>query len=110
METLAVELQKEIDNICMEYHCVKSADVMERAKALADNISQFASGLLQGNVFEIEEEEYLGFQEYVVQVLRDYAESVRQYDTVLMVDTLDYGLRELLNIFIDADAGEKRDE
>ena len=110
METMAIELEKEIDRICGEYHYVKAADVMGWAGELADGIRQFISGLLQGDIFGVGEEECVKFQEYVVQVLRDYMEAVRQQDVVLMIDTLDYGLRELLNIFIDADAGEKQDE
>lgn len=110
METLAIELEKKINKICVEYHYVKTIDIMGVAKELIGDIQQLASVLLQGNIFGIEEEEYTGFQQYVAQVLEDYMEAVRQDDEVLMVDTLDYGLRELLNIFIDTDTGEKQDE
>lgn len=110
MEALAVKLEDEINRIGIEYHYFKSTQTIEMARALADDIRQFCSALLQENVFGVEEAEYVEFQKYVVGVLEDYMESLRQSDAVLMADTLDYGLRELLNIFINTDAGEKQDE
>ena len=55
----------------------------------------------------MEEEEYASLQRFVIDVLTDYLESLQQRDTVLMLDTLDYGLRELINIYIeDAEGAE----
>ncbi len=52
----------------------------------------------------MEEKEYAEFGHYVLQVLEDYMEAVKQQDMLYMLDTLDNGLRELLNIYIDTDA------
>lgn len=103
MEALAKEINQEIDNICGGYHCYKDENVLNRAGKLAAAIQQFCSGFLQGNLFGMEEEEYLGLQRYVIQVLEDYMEAIKQQDMVYMLDTLDYGLRELLNIYIDTE-------
>ena len=40
-------------------------------------------------------------------VLEDYVEAAKHQDMVYMMDTLDYGLRELLDIYMDAGAGEE---
>ncbi|WP_168356466.1 hypothetical protein [Petralouisia muris] len=40
---------------------------------------------------------------YVIQTLEDYIEAAEQEDTVLMLDTLDYGLRELVDIYREDD-------
>lgn len=42
-------------------------------------------------------------------MLEDYVEASVQRDMVLMADVLDYGLRELLNIFGGEDAKEGPD-
>lgn len=110
MEELALGLRNKIDNICGGFHYYKDENVLKRAEELAGDIQQFCEGFLQGNVFGIEESEYLEFQNYVIQVLKDYMEAVKQQDMVSMLDTLDYGLRELLKIYIDEDAGEAKHE
>lgn len=102
MEALAKKLRKEIDKICIEFYYYKQVNVVEKASKLAEDIQTYAATFLQGNVFGMEQEEYAGLQAYVIQVLEDYMEAIRQQDMVLMLDTLDYGLRELLMIYIDA--------
>lgn len=106
MEALAQELCREIDNICGGYHYFKDENVLERARGLAEKMQRFCKEFLQGNLFGMEEAEYQRLQNYVLQVLEDYMEALKQQDMVYMLDTLDYGLRELLNIYIDTDAGE----
>lgn len=108
METLAKEIRKKTDEICVSYHLYKDGDVINQAKKLSVKIQQFCAHFLQGNIFGMEEDAYLDLQSYVVQVLEDYIEAIRQRDTILMLDTLDYGLRELFNIYIDS--GEQTHE
>ncbi len=112
MEKQAKTISDKIDNICGGYHYFKDQNVLNRGQELASEIQQFCGYFLQGNIFGMEEDEYIGFRQYVIQVLEDYLEAVEQQDMVYMLDTLDYGLRELLNIFIDIDtnAGEMKNE
>ena len=110
METLAKELTEKVDRICVEYHYMRRTDIVERGKALAGDIQQFVSVFLQGNIFGMEEEEYHGLRNYVLEVLTDYTEAIAQRDMVRMADTLEFGLRELLDIYIDQDDGEGQDE
>lgn len=110
MEKLAKTIRDKIDNICGRFHYFKDQNVLNRSQELAPEIQQFCSYFLQGNIFGMEEDEYIEFRQYVIQVLEDYLEAVEQQDIVYMLDTLDYGLRELLNIFIDTNAGELKNE
>ncbi len=110
METLAKELRRDIDLICIGYHYDRQTNVVEKGKALSKKIEELVSVFLKGNIFDMEEEEYIGLQNYVLQVLRDYTQALEQRDMVLMIDTLDYGVRELLMVFIDDDAGEEKNE
>lgn len=110
MEELAKKLCGEINNICGRYYYYKDGNVLDESVKLAEDIRQFCSYFLQGNIFGMEKEEYDGLQQYVLEALNDYIEALEQRDMVYMLDTLDYGLRELVNIYIDADAEEAEHE
>ena len=75
---------------------------------LTQEIQQFSSVLLENKICDTKQEQ-ADFQNYVLQTLKDYAEAVVQRDAVLMVDTLDYGIRGLADIFTEVDDGEGRD-
>lgn len=109
MEELALQIRNRIDNICGGFHYYKDENVLNRSQKLAGDIQQFCGFFLQGNIFGMEETEYQQLQQYVIGVLEDYMEAVRQQDMVYMLDTLDYGLRELLNIYIE-DGAEEGDD
>lgn len=107
MEELAKRLRQKINQICGGYHYYKDENVIENARKLSGEIQEFCGFFLQGNLFGMEEEEYVELQNYVVQVLKDYVEALEREDLVFMLDTLDYGLRELLDIYIEDDAEEQ---
>lgn len=107
MEGLAKGIRKKIDLICGGYHYYKDESVLKKSQELAEDIRQYCSYFLQGNIFGWPENEYMELQFYVVQVLEDYIDALEQQDLVFMLDTLDYGVRELLNIYIDQEAGEQ---
>lgn len=107
MESLARELIQGIDTVCEGYHYYKDEEiVLEKAPEFVTKIQKICGFFLQGNLFGLEEEEYLGLQSYVVEVLRDYTEALEQRDILYILDTLDYGVRELVHIYIDAIAEE----
>ena len=101
MEKLALELIRGIDLICMSYHFHKDENVIEKALVLADKIQQYCGSFLQGNIYGMEAEAYEELKNYVLEVLKDYLEAVSQRDIVYMVDTLDYGLREIADLSIE---------
>ena len=40
-------------------------------------------------------------ENYAINVLNDLVEAIEREDQVLLVDTLDYGVRDLMKIFVD---------
>ena len=110
MRALAAELRENIDGICIEYHYFKNENVIEKAKEIIPTIQKFCTGFLQGNSYGISEEEYQNLQVFVIDVLKDYVAAIEQEDVVWIIDTLDYGLRELIELYIDDDAEESEDE
>jgi len=106
MKEKAEKLRNEIDKICGKFYYEKDESVIPKALNIAKQVEEYCSFFLQGNLFGMETAEYCGLHKYVVQVLEDFVTAAQQEDTVLMLDTLDYGLRELLEIFRDKETGE----
>lgn len=99
MEEKAKELWVIIDTVCGGYHIYKDEKVIEKVRKAAGKIQEYCAFFLQGNIFGMEEEEYQKLYRYVVQVLEDFVEALEQGDTIWILDTLDYGLRELVDIY-----------
>lgn len=97
MEEKARELVKKIDQICIGYNYFRNTDGLKTAKELAGDIQDYIYNLLMLTEKDASEDSIL-LQNYIVEVLEDYMEAIDQNDLVLMIDTLDYGLRELLGL------------
>lgn len=98
MEALARRLLDSINRICIEYYHLKADDTVEKAVALKEEIQELVSGLLTALG---EDGESADLRAYVLQALRDYADAAAQRDEALMIDTLDYGIRDILKLYID---------
>lgn len=99
MEELARDLNKKITDICAGYLFFKQTDVIEKVRPLTEDIQRFLNGFIQGDMAGMGEGERTAILGYAAGVAQDYVEAMEQKDMVLMVDTLDYGLRELLQIY-----------
>lgn len=106
MEALAKELADKIGRICIDYYYFYKFDAVAEGEKLAGQIQEFTSVLMHGISGGEQDEENRMLQDYTLGVLSDYLEAVRQRDLVLMIDALDFGLRELLNIFIAEENNE----
>lgn len=101
MKELAKEIHEKMTRICIEYLFFKQTNVIEKVIPLTGDIWQFLDVFSRGNVFGMEDEDYRNLLNYVSGVAADYVEAIGQRDAVLMVDTLDNGLRELLKIYLE---------
>ncbi len=110
METLAQELIRGIDIICLNFHYNKDENIFLKSIELADRIQRFCGSFLQGNIYGMEDEEYQNFGQFVIHVLEDYLEALEQKDSIFLVDTLDHGLRDLVNIYISDERERKEVE
>ena len=99
MEEMSKEIRTIIDTICGGFYIYKDEEVIGKARKAAGKIQEDCKYFLQGNIFGMEEEGYRELYRYVVHVLGDFVEAAEQEDTVLMLDTLDYGLREIIDIY-----------
>ncbi len=99
MEALSQELVKKISVICGKYYFNKKTDAVQEAEKLHEEIQKFTTLLIQRLSVQESSEEKTVLLNYAVQVWNDYVEAIRYKDIVLMIDTLDFGLWELLDIF-----------
>lgn len=100
MEELAKRLHTSIGLICLNMYYNKKFEAVKKGIELRDDIELFTGGLLQmleGDVSEDAAE----LKSYTIQVLNDYVEAAANEDEILMADTLDNGLSELLKLFIE---------
>lgn len=98
MEALVKELTEKINKLCIEYYYLRNQMVIENGKKLLPDIKMVAEYLLRVLAEEATEEAE-GLKEYILDVLNDYMEAIDHKDMVLMIDTLDVGFREVLNLF-----------
>lgn len=110
MEEQAKKLLGQIQAMCDRYYQRKEDCILQEARKMAEDIRNFCSSFLQGNIYGMEEAEYRNLQAYVVSVLEDYMGALQQEDSVWMLDTLDAGLRELLLIYMDEDSEDTINE
>ncbi len=108
MEALAQELIKKLGGICTTYY-YKKTNIMEEAEKLSGDIRQFVELLIQTLSEQEDSEESAALQNYAVQIWNDYVEAVNNKDIVLMVDTLDFGLWDLLEDLFRPDKNEEED-
>lgn len=98
MKELASRLKREINHICVGYLFFRKTDMIEKILPLTEDIGKYLNFLLEeGKLMENEENQ--DSPASVAEVASDYVEALEQRDMVLMADTLEYGLMELLNIY-----------
>lgn len=101
MKVLANELLPEINRICAEYHFFKQTNVIEKVTKIQQELQQYITFFLQGDVFGLGAAEYNALSAYALQVLRDYSEAYINRDAVWMVDTLEHGVRKLVQLLAE---------
>jgi hypothetical protein len=94
---MANELIEKIDQICVGYYFFRNSDGVERAKDLSGEIQTYLGQLLRLTEGDTSEEGDI-LRHYIAEVVEDYMSAIDQRDLVLMIDTLEYGLRELLQL------------
>ncbi len=98
MEELAKKLLDRINRLCIGFYYINENNIMKSAFELREDIEKLTGGLLAALGADEESQQ---LRDYTLQVLSDYVEAASQKDEVLMIDTLDYGLREIIGLYID---------
>ena len=100
MEKLATGLLEEINKICIEYYYFNKTDGIKRIQSIQPQIMEYLEVLIQTLQKNADDEDTVNICNYINGVLEDYFEAVKNDDIVLMIDTVDHGLREVLELCI----------
>lgn len=102
------ELYKKIFYSCVQFAVYQKKDIIENVKQLLPLLNNFANEFLRANGFELEEEDYQQLKQLLLNILNDIAQGMEQRDTVLLEDTIEFGLKEFVEMFIPDEQELKR--
>lgn len=110
MQEKIQKLYEEINFI--GYYTSKNNDIhyIDKAKELFPQIQEFSDWFLKENIFEIDEVFYQKMQINLVDILKDCINAIEQNDRVLMLDALEYGISEYLQLFLPENGLNEEDE
>lgn len=91
----------QINELCKDYYFSKQYNVLGTAKNMLPNIQDFMTVILSGNNFELSEDEYEGLKKFTIDLMEDIVSALENEDVVLIIDSFDYGLRTLVDIFLN---------
>ena len=101
MEELAKKTIANINERCLDFYYFRKENVMERGVALLDNVQEIFKQINFLATENPNDKDVLNMENYAINVLNDLVEAIEREDQVLLVDTLDYGVRDLMKIFVD---------
>lgn len=106
MEESAKKIIQKLNSICAYFYIYKSSNSIQEGKELLSDIQQFGNYILEIVENNKEDKEWLQVNDFMLECINDYVSSIRNNDAVLLIDTLDFGIRKLANMFIEEDGNE----
>lgn len=101
------ELYKKVYRACVEFAVYRKKNIKENVADFLPALGQFANKFLEENHFGFDEEDYQQLRRLLLNILNDITQGLEQRDNVLLEDTVEFGLKEFLELFV-MDEGELR--
>ena len=101
------ELYKKVYRACVEFAVYRKKNIKENIADFLPLLGEFANKFLEEDYFGFDEEDYQQLKQLLLNILNDIAQGMEQRDSVLLEDTVEFGLKEFLELFIP-DEGELR--
>ena len=95
------ELYIKVFNICVQFAVFKNNNIQKEIEGIIPLIDSFSHNLLSGNTYGIRDEDYQLLCNLAIDILKDLSIGMENRDIVLLEDTLEYGLKDFLEIFMD---------
>lgn len=99
------ELYKKIYSACVQFAVYHKKNIIENVHELLPLLDDFVNEFFDGNIFGLEEEDYQLLKQLLLDILNDITMGLEQRDRILLEDTVEYGLKEFIELFIP-DEGE----
>ncbi len=94
------ELYKKVYHACVEFAVYRKKNIKENVTDFLPLLGGFANQFLEGNYFGFDEEDYQQLKQLLLNILNDIAQGLEQRDNVLLEDTVEFGVKEFLELFI----------
>ena len=107
MKELAKKIIQDINQICIEFYYFRRDSILKKSGKILSDIQMVFTQinlLVESNPEDADIEE---IHKYIIGVMNDLLESIENKDIVLFVDTLDYGVRNIMEVFTDNEESEK---
>lgn len=94
------ELYKKVFYTCTQFAVYQKKDVQKNVEQLLPLLNEYADFFLTENQYGLKEEDYRLLQQLLINILQDIMQGLENRDNVLLEDTIEYGLKEFLELFI----------
>ncbi|MCI8482845.1 MAG: hypothetical protein HFH41_00730 [Lachnospiraceae bacterium] len=110
MEKKIQELYQNLVKISAGYLIYQKRNNIELMRKMMPQIQEFVLWFLEGNIFGIEETLYQNMSQDILGILEDIVAAMEQGDRVLMQDAMAYGLLEYLELFIESEQEDGKND
>lgn len=94
------ELYKKVFYSCVQFAVYQKENIIDDVKQILPFLNEFTQEFLSGNYFGLKEEDYQLLRQLLLDILNDIVQGMEQHDIVLLEDTIEFGLKEFVEMFI----------
>lgn len=94
-----IELYKRTFASCIRFAVYRKKEVISDVEKFMSLLHTFVFSFLTKNLYGLGQEDYEILKCVLLQILQDMVQALENRDTVLLEDTVEYGLKEFLELF-----------
>lgn len=94
-------LYKKVFFICVQFAVYEKEDIQKRIEEIIPELNSFTTFFLEENTFKLNLEDYQLLQQLLIDILKDIMQAMENRDNILLEDTLEYGLKPFLELFLE---------
>ncbi len=94
-------LYKKVFSICVQFAVYEKEDIQKRIEEIIPELNSFTTFFLEENTFKLNLEDYQLLQQLLIDILKDIMQAMENRDNILLEDTLEYGLKPFLELFLE---------
>lgn len=95
------ELYQDVFKMCIEFSVYQKNNVRKNVENILPMLGEFSEVILGEHGFGIDDEDYRYLHASWVGILEDIASGMKENDRILLEDTVEYGLKEFLELFFE---------
>lgn len=100
MKNEVIETLEKIDKICIEFYFFRNEDILDSVMQIIPKIQTWCEQLIDILEQYPMDEDAVTVYNFTIETINDIVSAIEYNDQVLLIDTLDFGIREVLNLLI----------